>query len=139
MLRFLYPLHTKTLHASEDYFYRKADKSLRAMSPLFLGGLTARAMQLKHRLNQSGKEVIEFYPAALAKHLKLKERGYKEGNTQLFVLAQELSEKYELNLNIKELSTWHHFDSLLCYISGLRYLNAEHIAVGDEQEGMIHY
>jgi predicted nuclease with RNAse H fold len=133
------PAAYKNPYASEDYFYRKADKSLKAMSPLFLGGLTARAMQLKHRLNQSGKEVIEVYPAALAKHLKLKERGYKEVNTQLAELAQELSEMYELNLNIKELSTWHHFDSLLCYISGLRYLNAEHIAVGDEQEGMIHY
>lgn len=133
------PAAYKFPSTSEDYFYRKADKMLKAMSPLFLGGLTARAMQLKHRLNQSGKEVIEVYPAALARHLKLKERGYKEINTPLAPLTQELSEMYELNLNIEELNSWHHFDSLLCYISGLRYLNAEHISVGNEEEGMIHY
>ncbi len=133
------PAAYKDPAAAEDYFYRQADKTLKAMSPLFLGGLTARAMQLKHQLNQRGKQVIEVYPAALAKHLRLKERGYKEVATELPVFTQELSEMFELDLNIKEVYTWHHFDSLLCYISGLRYLNATHISAGDEQEGMIHY
>jgi hypothetical protein len=30
-----------------DYFYRAGDRAVGAMSPMFLGGLTARAMQLR--------------------------------------------------------------------------------------------
>ncbi len=33
----------------DDYFYRQADRELKAMSPLFLGGLTARAMRLANQ------------------------------------------------------------------------------------------
>ena len=32
---------------SDEFFYRAADRELKAMSPMFLGGLTARAMRLK--------------------------------------------------------------------------------------------
>ena len=38
------------LPGRSDYFYREADRELQAMSPMFLGGLTARAMQLHERL-----------------------------------------------------------------------------------------
>ena len=42
-----------------DYFYRACDRELQAMSPMFLGGLTARAMRLKDILTKTTVEVIE--------------------------------------------------------------------------------
>jgi predicted nuclease with RNAse H fold len=35
-----------------DFFYREADRKLKAMSPMFLGGLTARAMKLRLQLTE---------------------------------------------------------------------------------------
>ena len=48
-----------------DYFYRKADRDCKAMSPMFLGGLTARAMKLKAQ--HADRNFIEVYPAMLAR------------------------------------------------------------------------
>ena len=42
--------------AYDDYFYRAGDRLLRAMSPMFLGGLTARAMRLSRRLKATGNQ-----------------------------------------------------------------------------------
>ena len=46
-----------------DYFYRVADRELSAMSPMFLGGLTARAMKLAAKFTKIGHTVVECYPA----------------------------------------------------------------------------
>jgi predicted nuclease with RNAse H fold len=42
-----------------DYFYREGDRALGAMSPMFLGGLTARAMQLKANLTEEGFQILK--------------------------------------------------------------------------------
>ena len=47
----------------DDFFYRHCDKELRAMSPMFLGGLTARGMRLKH--NSKSSHWHEVYPLSL--------------------------------------------------------------------------
>ena len=47
---------------SSDFFYRASDSLLEAMSPMFLGGLTARAIKLK---SQFDLEWYEVYPSAL--------------------------------------------------------------------------
>lgn len=48
-----------------DYFYRTCDRQLQAMSPMFVGGLTARAIRLTAQLTTQGIRVIETYPAGL--------------------------------------------------------------------------
>jgi predicted nuclease with RNAse H fold len=58
--------------AYTDHFFRQADKQLQAMSPMFLGGLTARAIKLKKELNAISVPVFETYPAAQAIRLGLK-------------------------------------------------------------------
>ena len=37
-----------------DYFFREADRDLGAMSPMFLGGLTARAIRIRDKLVMGG-------------------------------------------------------------------------------------
>ena len=39
----------------ENYFYRECDKILKGMSPMFLGGLTARAMRLAKPYTRNGQ------------------------------------------------------------------------------------
>lgn len=48
-----------------DWFYRHADRLARGMSPMFLGGLTARAMRLSGHWRSMGIAVHEAYPSAL--------------------------------------------------------------------------
>ena len=48
-----------------DHFFRQCDKEMNAMSPMFLGGLTARAMRLKAELKSTGCKIIETYPRML--------------------------------------------------------------------------
>jgi uncharacterized protein len=83
------------LAGCDDYFYRASDRALRAMSPMFLGGLTARAMRLanhsasrlarraaqrEHEQNDEHGHIhfYETYPAEAARRLALKEVGYKQ-------------------------------------------------------------
>jgi predicted nuclease with RNAse H fold len=47
----------------DDFMFRDCDRQLKAMSPLFLGGLTARAMRISTRLKQQAIKCIEVYPA----------------------------------------------------------------------------
>ena len=44
----------------EDYHYRACDKALKAMSPMFLGGLTARAMNSGHQLRKVVPKFLRF-------------------------------------------------------------------------------
>ena len=72
----------------EDYFYRQADKEVQAMSPMFLGGLTARAIKLSDNLELKGIKCIETYPAGLAKELKLDMEKYKKKSVHINELTQ---------------------------------------------------
>lgn len=56
-----------TAHGT-DFFYRQCDRQLGAMSPMFLGGLTARAIKLSFELKNVGASVFETYPKWQALH-----------------------------------------------------------------------
>ena len=71
------------LDGFDNYHFRKADLELRAMSPMFLGGLTARAMALKDTLRKTDIRVYETYPRILADQFGLRELGYKNGRSAL--------------------------------------------------------
>jgi predicted nuclease with RNAse H fold len=118
---------------SDNYFYRECDREMSAMSPMFLGGLTARAMRLCSKWPQFN--VIETYPGYLArKILKIddynKKLSYKG---QLDSLLSGLIDK-----DIQPLPTnWHQVDAMLCWYSGQRYHSEDSIAFGNEREGVI--
>jgi hypothetical protein len=48
------PGRYRDLPGCSDYFYRHCDRELKAMSPMFLGGLTARAMRLSDQMRETG-------------------------------------------------------------------------------------
>jgi predicted nuclease with RNAse H fold len=120
-----------------DFFYRRCDRELKAMSPMFLGGLTARAMRLKHQFTGEGIIVLEAYPRGLvnelAKNNALFINLYK---TDLPAFSGLLLESF----GIKKFSaptSWHQCDALLAYLTGTRYLDGSYREYGDAGEGLI--
>ncbi len=124
---------------SQDYFYRQCDRELGAMSPMFLGGLTARAMKLSDRLRQDGFAVIETYPARLANLLDLKRYGYKSVPSSIAECLGIIHSEFALNIPVEAAKSWHHFDALLALCSSIRMQNATAIKSGNESEGFIIY
>ncbi len=120
-----------------NYFYREADKATGAMSPMFLGGLTARAMKLSVELGKLGVKVVETYPSKLAEVLKLKDKNYKKDRHQIAALCEELKEVSGFMFDNEEVVTWHHFDSLLCLYSAKRHEIQASMVFGDIEEGTI--
>jgi len=118
-----------------DYFYRKGDRLLNAMSPLFLGGLTARAMRLVHQL----QSIIfyETYPAWQAKKLELKALHYKKEVRYISEIQTFIESKYP-QWNIPTLNSWHEIDAVLALIGAERFSKNEHEVFGDEEEGAIY-
>lgn len=130
------------LEGCNNYFYRSADQALQAMSPMFLGGLTARAMQLQAKFITLGIPTFEVYPGYLAKVLQLDKNLYKKQKEYLPVLLETLQKLYFPALSMlltdpSALHSWHHFDALLALISGFRYCNGEHLYFGTSEEGII--
>jgi predicted nuclease with RNAse H fold len=122
---------------SKDYFYRKCDRELGAMSPMFLGGLTARAIKLRDELKTLGIKVLETYPGQLAQHFKLKNEGYKKNRKNIQPCIEMITQKLEGTVDPHEVVSWHHFDALLCCLSAERYFKGEAKIHGDEKEGVI--
>jgi predicted nuclease with RNAse H fold len=121
-----------------DYFFRQADKEVKAMSPMFLGGLTARAMQLKELLEGRGLPVYETYPAAQAKRLGLQKAGYKGESAYLPAVLKLVLESYpSIVLEISEVAAWHHLDALLALVAAIRFTKGEHTLYGETAEGVI--
>lgn len=125
-----------SLNGCKDYFYRKADKELKAMSPMFLGGLTARAMSLKAELSLNGLMIYEAYPGGLARVAGLKDKGYKAEKDSIPVCFQILKGHLP-GLKAPCPENWHQFDALLAYATGIRFYRREALVFGDEMEGKI--
>ncbi len=121
---------------STEFFYRQADAVLGAMSPMFLGGLTARAMKVKRLLTAKNVTVFETYPAALVRAWFPETKSYKKDLAGF---------RKELLLKTKKLDlpappsfkTFHQADSLLAWISGYRHLTQQSLIYGSEEEGVI--
>ena len=123
------------LAGCDDYFYRLADQQLHAMSPMFLGGLTARAMQLAAHLRAEGIEVQETYPGYLSKLLVFNELGYKKEKPNIGVVAQALATQF--SCTIPDLPDWHHIDAVLALLSGCRHEQGLAHTFGRVEEGVI--
>ncbi len=118
----------------QNYFYRSCDASLGAMSPMFLGGLTARAMQLKSKLTARGIDVFETYPAAFVKHVLPLNTYYKK---ELAHFTRTLATTFALP-KLPVISSWHQVDALLCWCAANRYLLGTSVVHGDAEEGLIY-
>lgn len=126
---------------NSDYHFRLADKALSAMSPMFLGGLTARAIQLKDRLERDvATTVYETYPKAIAHNYALKDYGNKKRKSNLIACRNNLREKLnpKVLIDCQEIKTWHHLDALLALYGAMRFVMGQAITYGDEEEGMIY-
>lgn len=123
----------------EDFHFRQADRECGAMSPMFLGGLVARAMDLKKKLNEMDITVYETYPKVMAQRMGLKEKGYKQNKLALHECRAELVRRFNENLKVscKDIKTWHHLDALLALMSAMAYRCDDCQHFGDESEGMI--
>ncbi|AEI46585.1 hypothetical protein [Runella slithyformis] len=121
-----------------NYHYRQCDITLKAMSPMFLGGLTARAMELKQHIKEKiNIETYEVYPKALAQ-VSLPENYHKKLTLhEMEELCKVLANAVP-GLTFAECpATQHQFDALLAWVSGYRFMNQKHLVFGDYREGII--
>lgn len=127
-----------SIQGFSNYHYRLCDIALKAMSPMFLGGLTARAMELKKQLKEnSNVETYEVYPKALAQSV-LPEQYHKKLTAHEMEKLCEVLSNAVLGLTLAECpATQHQFDALLAWVSGYRFMNQQHLFFGDPREGII--
>jgi predicted nuclease with RNAse H fold len=93
-------------------FYRDCDRELGAMSPMFLGGLTARAIQLRKSLTKRGITLSETYPAAFVKHENIQKYYTKKNSKQIAEFSEILGPKIPFLL--PETGSWHVIDACIC-------------------------
>ncbi len=118
----------------EDHFFRAADRQAGGMSPMFLGGLTARAMAFAARWRKTGITVHEAYPSALIRHawegLKIKP-GAAIRPSQLRIMAGMVL------MPPPEPTDRHEADAWLCWVIGHRHRTGQAQVFGVPGEGLI--
>lgn len=127
------------LAGCDDYFYRKCDKLTKAMSPMFLGGLTARAMKLAAQLRAMGVEVIEAYPVKAGVDMGLKAFGYRTKAQEDEKMLQLLLKQTGIDLTEHHTLSGHHIDAALALFIAERYCQDEANHLGELPEGLIYY
>ncbi len=123
------PLVYSQASKADNYFYRQADIETQAMSPMFLGGLTARAIKLKSQLKPL---CFEAYPKMLVSMLKLEE--YYKSDISKFL--KSLDQHYKICFP-KNITNWHQVDAILAFIIGLRHQQGVAKTYGSTDEGVI--
>lgn len=124
----------------DDHFYRLCDKETKAMSPMFLGGLTARAMKLAGILQAHGTELIEVYPVYTGTELGLKAYGYRSKTPDLGKITDALTAHSGLSLGADSYKlTGHHIDAWLALITTRNYQQGKAQQAGAAAEGLIYY
>tara|TARA_R110000850_G_scaffold177569_2_gene303414 strand:+ start:852 stop:1448 length:597 start_codon:yes stop_codon:yes gene_type:complete len=123
-----------------DFHFRQADLDLGAMSPMFLGGFAARAIELKTTLEKKSIEIFETYPRILATHFNLKTKGYKGSVLALKDCRDEIVSHFSTSIQLpkNEITTWHHLDALLALMSALNHAQGEGKVYGLKEEGLIY-
>lgn len=123
-----------------NYHYRVADMEARAMSPMFLGGLTARAIELSTWIkNESTENTIEVYPKLVAQGLGLDMKRYKKDQAYLNEALSVLQAKVSWSMDELENSNWHQFDSLLALYATDKFQHDNASCVGVKEEGLIYF
>ncbi len=122
-----------------DYFFRQCDRITGAMSPMFLGGLTARAMKLKAGLEDTDVKVYEAYPGFTARNMNLGALGYKKEKKFLAKCIHLVDDQFHGVIDHAEIASWHHFDALLALTAAVKIANGRAVAIGDTNEGLIYH
>ena len=122
-----------------DYFFRQCDRITGAMSPMFLGGLTARAMKLRSSLEDTDVKVYEAYPGFMARNMNLGALGYKREKTFLEKCIHLVGDQFHGVIDRGEVVSWHHFDALLALVAASKIANGTAVAIGDPNEGLIYH
>jgi len=122
--------NNQSSETKEDYHFRKCDRELNAMSPMFLGGLTARAISLKSRI---AIPLYETYPGYFARNIlsiqkKMKTIEPNQLELLLSILPYPLADKPK---------NTHQFDAILAWHSGWRWKQGQALEFGDLDEGII--
>lgn len=121
----------RQLKGRKDFHLRECDRVLRAMSPMFLGGLTARAMALAAGWGESGIAVYETYPRQIAARLGL------NPSSNLAPRIRAIFQQHGFRFSKKQPRiTQHLIDAWLCLLPWCCSLPLE--AIGDKQEGQIY-
>jgi predicted nuclease with RNAse H fold len=114
----------------DDFHYRACDRETGAMSPLFMGGLTARAIRLKTIWEQSGIAVMETYPAQLINILSLKlfyKKELEKFREEFSCIHRDLPSQFK---------NWHQVDAFLAWFSGYRCSLGHNKTYGNTNEGV---
>jgi predicted nuclease with RNAse H fold len=127
----------KKFKSEDDFFYRRSDRELGAMSPLFLGALSARAIKLNSELQEQSLQVFETWPSALKRTLSPDADRNKK-------VLQEAFEKFvpdflwekQIQLHMQPADI-HEWDALAALISAIRYKEGKATSYGEEKEGLI--
>lgn len=117
--------------SGSDYHYRACDRAVGAMSPMFLGGLTARAMQLRAAFART--PFYEAYPAQLVRMLWPEGHFYKN---DLDLFLEKLTGMLPLPF-AKQPENWHQVEAALAWLTGWRYVQGEAASFGEAAEGVI--
>ncbi len=125
--------------SSANYHYRKADREVGAMSPMFLGGLTARAMELSAGLITSGLDVYEVYPKMVAITESIDELYAKRKTDAGAIHEMTLMLESKFNFTLEQTPiNLHVFDAVLAMVAGLKIKSGEASSWGDAHEGLIY-
>jgi len=119
----------------DDYFYREADRQLKAMSPLFLGGLTARAMKLADQWKKQEISVYESYPRMVAQ-LAFGLSNKADEAIKAAIISYLKAEA--LQISAASFQSGHAVDSVLAWISGRRLTADAAVITGNAEEGLIY-
>lgn len=127
------PLSLPSAYKGEgnDYHYRACDRVVGAMSPMFLGGLTARAMQLRASLAE-----LPFYEAYPAQLVRIAFAGSASYKIDLDLFLEELAAQLPYPFAFPP-TNWHQVDATLAWLTGWRHGREEALQFGVAAEGII--
>lgn len=121
----------------DDYFFRQCDRELGAMSPMFLGGLTARAMRLSQVWMKKGIVFYETWPRRVAGRFGFgQSSGLDERSVKAIVQQIEAETACSLAATIP---SQHAFDALLAWYAGWCAESKKIQRAGSDEEGWIYY
>lgn len=115
-----------------DYFYRQCDREIKAMSPMFIGGLTARSIKLKELLENKSISIYEVYPSGYLRARGIPVLKRSHNKTEFF--------EYLLSLKIDhgKIKNIHALDAMIAWTITVNIFSGEAKAIGDKKEGLIY-
>lgn len=122
-----------------DFMFRHCDRVTKAMSPMFLGGLTARAMKLASVCRSRNVHFHETYPAQTVFRLTTQHLYDKKSYPHPSML-QELEDVLGKPFHFERGSIRiHALDAILALYAGILHQKGIATIVGDPEEGQIIY